>query len=77
MDIIKIYDNKLYYIGGIVRDKLLGVESFDVDITYVGDAVEYCSKFGEVIQKNPDFGTVRVNVEGCIVDFDSTRAEVY
>ena len=77
MDIIKIYDNKLYYIGGIVRDKLLGVESFDVDITYVGDAVEYCSKFGEVIQKNPDFGTVRVNVEGCIVDFASTRAEVY
>lgn len=79
MDIINIYDNsdKLYYIGGVVRDKLLGVKSFDVDITYVGDAIEYCAKFGEVIQGNPDFGTIRVNVGGREVDFASTRAEVY
>ncbi len=79
MDIINIYDNsdKLYYIGGVVRDKLLGIESFDVDITYVGDAVEYCAKFGKVVQENPDFGTIRVNVDGREVDFASTRAEVY
>ena len=70
MDIIRINDNsdKLYYIGGIVRDKLLGVQSLDVDITYVGNAIEYCSKFGEVIQENPDFGTVRANVGGRAVD---------
>ncbi len=77
MDIINIYDNSLYYIGGVVRDKLLGKESFDIDITYVGNAIEYCSKFGEVIQENPDFGTVRVNVNGKFVDFASTRAESY
>lgn len=79
MDIIKINDNsdKLYYIGGVVRDKLLGVESFDIDITYVGNAIEYCSKFGNVIQENPDFGTVRVNVGGREVDFASTRSEIY
>lgn len=79
MDIINIYDNsdKLYYIGGVVRDKLLGVKSFDVDITYVGNALEYCPKFGDVIQENPDFGTVRVNVDGCEVDFASTRSEIY
>ena len=79
MDIINIYDNsdKLYYIGGVVRDKLLGVKSFDVDITYVGNAIEYCSKFGEVIQENPDFGTIRVNVGGREVDFASTRSEIY
>lgn len=64
MDIIKIYDNsdKLYYIGGVVRDKLLGVKSFDVDITFEGNAIEHCSQFGEVIQENPDFGTVRVKI---------------
>lgn len=62
MSIIKINDNsnKLFYIGGVVRDELLGRESLDVDITYVGNAIEYCSKFGEVVQVNPDFGTVRV-----------------
>ena len=62
MNIIKINDtsNKLFYIGGVVRDELLGRESLDVDITYVGNAIEYCSKFGEVVQENSDFGTVRV-----------------
>lgn len=79
MNIINIKDtsNKLFYIGGVVRDELLGRESFDIDITYVGNAIEYCSKFGEVIQENPDFGTVRVNVAGREVDFASTRAESY
>lgn len=95
MGIIKINDNsnKLFYIGGVVRDELLGRESLDVDITYVGNAIEYCSKFGEVVQVNPDFGTVRVampshpslcNTHSPIgtmgevtVDFASTRSESY
>lgn len=77
MDIINIYDNSLFYIGGVVRDKLLGIKSFDVDITYVGNAIEYCSKFGKVIRENPDFGTVKVNVDGSEVDFASTRSEIY
>ena len=79
MNIINIKDtsNKLFYIGGVVRDELLGRESFDIDITYVGNAIEYCSKFGEVIQENPAFGTVRVNVGGREVDFASTRSESY
>ena len=87
MNIININDtsNKLFFIGGVVRDELLGRKSLDVDITYVGNAIEYCSKFGEVIQENPDFGTVRVkldaksdnNYTSSIVDFASTRSESY
>lgn len=64
MNIININDtsNKLFYIGGVVRDELLDKQSIDIDITYVGNAIEYCSKFGEVIRINPDFGTVRVKI---------------
>lgn len=64
MNIININDtsNKLFYIGGVVRDELLNKQSIDIDITYVGNAIEYCSKFWEVIQINPDFGTVRVKI---------------
>lgn len=64
MNIININDNsnKLFYIGGIVRDTLLGRKAFDIDITYVGDAIEYCAKFGEVLKVNPDFGTIKVKV---------------
>ncbi len=85
---IKLKDSsdKLFYIGGVVRDELLNRLSFDVDITYVGNAIDYCKKFGEVIQENPDFGTVRIKVskefledekENVIVDFASTRSEIY
>lgn len=79
MNIININDtsNKLFYIGGVVRDELLGRKSFDIDITFVGNAIEYCARFGEIIQENPDFGTIRVNVEGKEVDFASTRSESY
>ena len=79
MDIININDNsnKLFFIGGIVRDELLGKTPFDIDITYVGNAIEYCSKFGKVIQENPDFGTVRVKIDDKEVDFASTRSESY
>lgn len=67
----------MFYIGGVVRDEILGHKSFDIDITFVGDAIEYCARFGEIIQENPDFGTIRVNVEGQEVDFASTRSESY
>lgn len=68
---------KLYYVGGVVRDELLGRKSFDVDIVFEGNAIEHCSQFGEVVRVNPDFGTVRVNVGGVEVDFASTRSETY
>lgn len=77
MDIINIYDKSLFYIGGVVRDSLLGIKSFDIDITYVGNAIDYCKKFGKVIRENPDFGTVRVLVGDKEVDFASTRSEIY
>lgn len=77
MNIINIKDKNLFYIGGVVRDEILGRKSFDIDITYVGNAIEYCSKFGDVIRVNPDFGTIRVNVDGVEVDFASTRSESY
>ena len=82
---IKDDSNKLFYIGGVVRDELLGKKSFDIDITYVGNALEYCKKFGQIIRENPDFKTVRVKVDKqftsdnkeVIVDFASTRSESY
>lgn len=78
MNIVNLKDtSKLYFVGGVVRDELLGKPSLDVDIVYEGNAIEDCSKFGEVVRTNPDFGTVRVNVAGQEIDFASTRVEIY
>ena len=42
MEIVNIKDtsHKLYYVGGVVRDELLGKPSLDVDIVYEGNAIE-------------------------------------
>lgn len=74
---MNIKDGKLFYIGGVVRDELLGVKSLDVDITYVGDAISDCVNLGEVIRTNPDFGTIRLKINGKEVDIASTRSEIY
>lgn len=79
MNIININDNKLYYVGGVVRDELLGVESLDVDLVYDGDAIEFAKTLHdvEIIQINEPFGTVRVNIDGREIDIASTREEIY
>lgn len=81
MDIINLNDksDKLYYVGGIVRDELLGKKSQDIDIVVEGNAVEFCQKLGlgEILQINDEFKTVRMDFNGKKVDFASTRKEIY
>ena len=79
MNIINIKDNKLYYVGGVVRDELLGVKSIDVDLTYEGNAIDFVKTLSgiEVVQINEPFGTVRVKIDGKEIDIASTREEIY
>ena len=73
---MKIKDRNLYYVGGVVRDEMLGVTSIDTDYCYEGDAIEFSKKFN-VMKTNPDFGTVRVQNNGEEIDIASTRTETY
>lgn len=82
MNIINIKDteNKLYYVGGVVRDELLGIKSFDIDMVYNGDAIEFANNEilrQDILQINEPFGTVRVKIDGREVDIASTRKEIY
>ena len=71
-------DKNLYYIGGVVRDEIIGSQSFDTDFCFEGDAIEFAKKQGlNVIKMNSDFGTVRINLNGKEIDIASTRTEVY
>lgn len=71
--------SNLYYIGGVVRDEILGRESFDIDLTYAGNAIEFAENLEgvEILRVNEPFGTVRVKVDGQEVDIASTRSEIY
>ena len=81
MKIINLKDttNKLFYIGGVVRDEILGSPSFDVDLTYVGNAIKFARQLDnvEILKINKPFGTVRIVVDGVEVDIASTRSETY
>ena len=79
MNKVMLKDKNLYYIGGIVRDMILNKESFDIDITYVGNAIEYAQTLNniEIIKINEPFGTVKIKHNGQEIDLASTRNEIY
>ncbi len=79
MSIINLQDKNLYYIGGVVRDEILGIKSFDIDITYAGNAIDFAHTIpnAEILQVNPPFGTVRIKLNGEEIDIASTRNETY
>lgn len=72
-------DKNLYYVGGVVRDEIIGAENFDTDLCYEGNAIDFAiANFGSnVIKINQDFGTVRVLLDGNETDIASTRTEIY
>lgn len=79
---MEIKSKNLYYVGGVVRDELLGLESPDIDYCYEGDAIKFAQrKFGKntdaIIKTNQAFGTVNININGDKIDIASTREEKY
>lgn len=71
-------DKNLYFVGGVVRDEILGVKSFDTDYCYEGNALDFAERNNfNVIKRNPDFGTVRILLDGKEIDIASTREETY
>lgn len=80
MSIISLYEKSenLFFVGGIVRDELLGKTSPDIDLTYVGNAVEFAKKLDfEITQINEEFGSVHLKIDSKTVDITSTRTETY
>lgn len=76
---MNIKDKNLYYIGGVVRDEILDTKSFDIDLTYDGDAIEFAKtiKNAQILQINKPFGTVRIKLDDEEIDIASTRSEIY
>ena len=71
-----IKDSKLYYVGGYVRDEILGFPSLDIDYCYIGNAIDF-AKGLDIVKSNQELCTVRVLDEGNEVDIASTRTEFY
>ena len=72
-------NQKLYYIGGAVRDEILGIQSVDTDFCYEGNAIEFAENNDlRILKKNTELCTVKVSLDsGQITDIASTRTESY
>ncbi|MGN1125120.1 MAG: hypothetical protein ACI4SM_02930 [Candidatus Gastranaerophilaceae bacterium] len=81
MSIISLYEKSenLYFVGGIVRDEILGIPSSDIDLTFVGNAIDFVKSlnFGEITQINEEFGSVHIKIDNQYLDISSTRHETY
>ncbi|BBJ28908.1 CBS domain-containing protein [Athalassotoga saccharophila] len=72
---------KIYAVGGFVRDLIMSKESLDVDIAIEGDGIEFAKEFAN--QKKvrcltyPEFGTATIKFNGISIDIATTRTEYY
>ncbi|MDI3312169.1 MAG: CCA tRNA nucleotidyltransferase [Thermoanaerobacterium sp.] len=70
-----------YIVGGYVRDKLLNLESNDIDITVEGDGIKFAFVLNEIldgtIEVHDKFGTAKIKTENFQVDIVSARKEYY
>lgn len=77
------YGFKIYLIGGVVRDLILGAKTKDIDITVEGDAADFVNVLQkkipvESVKFNKNLPTAKVRFEnGTEIDFASTRSEIY
>ncbi len=76
----KIENLKVFFVGGAVRDNILGISSKDIDILVEGNAIDFANKLPGLIKIksiHSEFGTCKVEYNNTIFDIASTRVEKY
>jgi len=74
-------NEKVYIVGGVVRDLLLGIDNFDIDLAVEGDAVglarELLENTSTKITVHKQFNTAKIELDGWNIDFTTSRSEPY
>jgi tRNA nucleotidyltransferase (CCA-adding enzyme) len=72
---------KVYLVGGVVRDLLLGYPNFDLDLVVEGDAVKLAQQVAETSQAklltHHRFGTAKLKYDNFTLDLATARKETY
>lgn len=73
---------RAYAVGGYVRDRLLGRNVIDIDITVVGNGISFARTVARSLGVQPpavfeNFGTAMIVVEGHKIEFVGARKESY
>jgi len=80
--VAKVLNYNTYLVGGIVRDALLKIPNFDIDIVVEGDGIKFgkelSKKFNCKLKTHQKFGTsVLVLEDGQHIDIATARVEYY
>ncbi|MBL7197851.1 MAG: CCA tRNA nucleotidyltransferase [Candidatus Omnitrophica bacterium] len=81
-NLAKIQKVGVYLVGGFVRDLLLGVENFDLDIVVEKDGIDFAYKLSRILDahvvKHRAFGTATITKkDGLKIDIATSRKEFY
>jgi len=72
---------RVYLVGGVVRDLLLGYPNFDLDLVVEGDAVNLAQQVAETSQAkllaHHRFGTAKLRYDNFTLDLATARKETY
>jgi tRNA nucleotidyltransferase (CCA-adding enzyme) len=74
-------EQRVYLVGGVVRDMLLGYPNFDLDLVVEGDAVKLAQQVAKTGQAkllaHHRFGTAKLRYENLTLDLATARKETY
>lgn len=78
----EINNIQAYVVGGYVRDKLLGIDKSDIDITVIGDGIKFADMIAKEYGVNlsavyKKFGTALLELVENKIEFASARSESY
>ncbi|MBA7469551.1 A-adding tRNA nucleotidyltransferase [subsurface metagenome] len=72
---------RLYLVGGVVRDLLLGQTNFDLDLVVEGNAIELAQHLAKINRRkitiHPRFNTAKLQWDKWSVDLATARSETY
>lgn len=83
--IAKIADRenvRVYLVGGAIRDRILGHKTKDIDITVVGNGIEFAKAIAhsfrlKKVLEYPRFGTAMIPYHDIIIEVATARSEQY
>jgi len=75
------HGQRVYLVGGVVRDMLLGYPNFDIDLVVEGDAIKLAQQVVETNQArllaHRRFGTAKLKYDNFTLDLATARKETY
>ena len=73
---------RVFLVGGVVRDRLLGIDTKDIDISVIGNGIEFAHKLAKSLKVDnvieyPRFGTAMIPYHDKLIEVATARMEEY